>query len=155
MSSMENFFEWMSQPIPKEDVIIWFNVHNLNYEKIELYGDFFKTLYQTITDTYLGEDDLETRIVMSEEDKITHFEWCWNKVIGDFKKENFDFKQEGQHKDYFKSFFMDSFYDGTQKKLKVAIPEFIEDVFDTDKPFTKSDLDILTELYLMFEKNLQ
>jgi len=76
-------------------------------------------------------------------------------VIGDFKKENFDFKQEGQHKDYFKSFFMDSFYDGTQKKLKVAIPEFIEDVFDTDKPFTKSDLDILTELYLMFEKNLQ
>jgi len=22
MSSMENFFEWMSQPIPKEDVII-------------------------------------------------------------------------------------------------------------------------------------
>jgi len=139
---MENFFEWMSQPIPKEDVII-------------LYGDFLKTLYQTIIDTYLGEDDLETRIIMSEEDKITHFEWCWNKVIKDFKKENFDFKQEGQHKDYFKSFFMDSFYNGTQKKLKIAIPEFIEDVFDTDKPFTKSDLDILTELYLMFEKNLQ
>jgi hypothetical protein len=37
----------------------------------------------------------------------------------------------------------------------VAIPEFIEDVFNLEKPFTKSDLDILTELYNMFEKNME
>jgi hypothetical protein len=103
----------------------------------------------------LGDDELETRISLKEEDKIAHFEWCWNKVLEDFKKENIIIKHEGQHKDYFKSFFLDSFYDSSQKTLKVAIPEFIEDVFNLEKPFTKSDLDILTELYNMFEKNME
>ena len=42
MTSMENFFNWMSKPIPREDIIIWFNVHNMSYEKIELFGDIFK-----------------------------------------------------------------------------------------------------------------
>ena len=155
MSSMENFFRWMSNPISKEEVLIWFNIHNLNYEKIELYGDFVKSLYQTIIDTYLGDDELETRISLREEDKIAHFEWCWNKVLDDFRKENIVIKNEGQHKDYFKSFFLDSFYNSNQRNLKVAIPEFIEDVFNLEKPFTKSDLDILTELYNMFEKNME
>ena len=155
MSSMENFFNWMSNPISKEEVLIWFNIHNLNYEKIELYGDFIKSLYQIIIDTYLGDDDSETKIVLSEEDKFAHFEWCWNKTIENFKKENIIFKVEGQHKDYFKSFLFDSFYDPKQKNLKIAIPDFIDDVFNIDKPFTKSDLDILTELYNMLEKNLE
>lgn len=154
MSSMENFFKWMSSPVSKEEVLIWFNIHNLNYEKIELYGDLVKSLYQVIIDTYLGDDDLETRITLGEDDKTAHFEWCWNKVINDFKKEKIFLKNEGQHKDYFKSFFLESFYDSSQKNLKVAIPEFIDDVFNLEKPFTKSDLDILTELYNMFEKNM-
>jgi len=155
MSSMENFFRWMSNPISKEEVLIWFNIHNLSYEKIELYGDLVKSLYQIIVDTYLGDDELETRISLEEEDKIGHFEWCWKKVIDDFKKENINIKNEGQHKDYFKNFFLESFYDSNQKNLKVAIPEFIEDAFNLEKPFTKSDLDILTELYNMFEKNME
>lgn len=154
MSSMENFFKWMSNPVSKEEVLIWFNIHNLSYEKIELYGDIVKSLYQVIIDTYLGDDDLETRIIMKEDDKTAHFEWCWNKIIEDFRKEKIYLKKEGQHKDYFKSFFLDSFYDSNQKNLKVAIPEFIDDVFNLEKPFTKSDLDILTELYNMFEKNM-
>lgn len=154
MSSMENFFKWMSNPVSKEEVLIWFNIHNLSYEKIELYGDLVKSLYQVIVDTYLGEDELETRIILNDEDKTNHFEWCWNKVINDFRKEKILLKNEGQHKDYFKSFFLDSFYDSNQKNLKIAIPEFIDDVFNLEKPFTKSDLDILTELYIMFEKNM-
>ena len=51
MNSMENFFKWMMIPIPKEDIIVWFNIHNMIYEKIELYGDIFKSLNNTIIDT--------------------------------------------------------------------------------------------------------
>jgi hypothetical protein len=43
MNSMENFFNWMSKVIPNDEVIIWFNIHNMHYEKIELYGDIFKS----------------------------------------------------------------------------------------------------------------
>ncbi len=85
--SMENFFNWMSKPVPKDEVIIWFNVHNMNYEKIELFGDIFKGLNHIITDTYMGDDDGETKIYLTQEDKDKHFEWCWNKLISDFSSE--------------------------------------------------------------------
>lgn len=152
---MENFFKWMNKPVPKDEVTIWFNVHNMNFEKIELYGDIFKSLNQTVLDTYLGSDDSETRINISDDDNNSHFEWCWGKVIDGFAKENIIIKHGGQHKDYFKSFFFDSFYNQKEKNLKDAIPRFLKEVFDVDKPFSKSDLDILTELYKLMEKNIE
>jgi len=155
MESMENFFNWMTKPVPKEEVIIWFNVHNMNYERIELYGDFFKSLNQTIIDTYLGNDDSETKIIISEEDNQKHFEWCWNKTLESFSKENINFKKIGSHRDYFENFFSDTFYNQKEKNLKNAIESFLTEVFDINKPFSKSDLDILTELYKLLEKNLE
>lgn len=151
---MENFFNWMSKPVPKEDVLIWFNVHNLTYEKIELYEDFSKSLYLIVKETYLGEESNETKIVMTDDDKISHFEWCWGKIIENFGKENIRFRVDGQHKDYFKTFFLDTFYGGKDHNLRVALPEFIDDVFNLDKTFTKSDLDILTEIYNLLDKNI-
>ena len=68
---MENFFNWISKPVPSDEVTIWFNVHNMIYERIELYGDIFKSLDYTIRDTYMGDniDDVkETKIIVSQED---------------------------------------------------------------------------------------
>ena len=155
MNSMENFFNWMSKPIPKDEVIIWFNVHNMNYEKIELYGDIFKSLNYIIIDTYMGDETNETRISLSKEDKELHFEWCWNKMLEDFRKENIIIKHGGEHKEYFKSFFFDTFYNQSEKNIKESIPNFLFEVFDVEKPFSKSDLDILTELYKLMEKNIE
>ena len=152
---MENFFNWMVKVIPKEEVTIWFNVHNMNYEKIELYGDFFKSLNQVILDTYLGNESNETKILLSDEDNLSHFEWCWNRTLELFAKEKIFFKNEGEHKNYFKNFFLDTFYNQREKNLKEAIPTFLDEVFDIEKPFSKSDLDILTELYKLLEKNIE
>ena len=76
MNSMENFFNWVSKPVPKDEVLVWFNINNMNFEKVELYGDFFKSLNSKITDTYFEEDHFETKINLSDENKIEHFEWC-------------------------------------------------------------------------------
>lgn len=152
--SMENFFNWMAKPIPREEVVVWFNVHNMNYEKIELCGDLFKSLNKIILDTYMGEDTSETKILLTQEDKKLHFEWCWKRLVENFNKENIKLKLEGEHKDYFEDFFMDTFYNQPEKHVKEAIPNFITDVFEIEKPFTKSDLDILTELYKLIEKNI-
>jgi len=152
---MENFFNWMSKMVPKDEVEIWFNVHNMNYEKIELFGDIFKSLNYIVMDTYLGNDDVDTRIEINETDKEVHFEWCWEKLIKNFNSENVKIKETGQHKDYFKSFFLDTFYNPKERSLKNAIPNFLEDVFDLEKDFSKPDLDILTELYLLLDKNIQ
>lgn len=154
MNSMENFFNWMSKTVPNDEVLIWFNVHNMNFEKIELFGDIFKSLNRIIVDTYMGENEGETKIYLSQKDKENHFNWCWNKLIENFKKENIPIQSDGEHKEYFLQFFSDSFYNQPQEKVRLSIPEFLNDVFDLDKPFSKSDLDILTELYKLIEKNM-
>lgn len=156
MNSMENFFNWMSKPIPNDEVMIWLNVHNMNYEKIELYGDIFKSLNHVIIDTYMGDTNknYETKISLTQEDKDLHFIWCWNKVVEGFKKENIKIKEEGEHKEYFKSFFMDTFYNHPDRNIKDAIPNFLIEIFDLNKPFSKSDLDILTELYKLLERSI-
>jgi hypothetical protein len=153
--SMENFFNWMSKPIPREDIIIWFNVHNMSYEKIELFGDIFKSLQQNVQDTYMGDDINETKISMTQEDKELHFEWCWKKIIDEFMKEGININSDGEHKNYFKGFYLDTFYNPTDRTIRNSIPSFLLDVFDVDKPFAKSDLDILTELYKLLEKNIE
>jgi len=152
---MENFFNWMSKPVASDEVTIWFNVHNMNYEKIELIGDFFKSLYVKIYDTYLGDDFSETKITLDQNDKDSHFEWVWKNVIDDFSKENILIKKTGEHKDYFKDFFMETYYNQSDKNVKNSIPNFISDVFKIQKAFTKSDLDILTELYKLMDKNFE
>jgi hypothetical protein len=152
---MENFFNWMTKPLPQDEVIIWFNIHNMNYEKIELYGDISKSLTKIIMDTYLGENISETKIMLSDEDKMAHFEWCWNKMIEDFRKENIRIKLKGDHKDYFQSFFKDTFYNQSKESIKHSIDKFLIEIFDTEVTFSKSDLDLLTELYKLMEKNME
>jgi hypothetical protein len=150
---MENFFNWMTKPLPKDEIIIWFNIHNMTYEKIELYGDFFKSLNYIIMDTYLGDNTSETKISLSNEDNLSHFEWCWNKIIENFKRENIIIKSDGDHKDYFQSFFIDTFYNQKESNLKKSIPKFLNEIFEVGTTYSKSDLDLLTELYKLIEKN--
>jgi len=158
MNSMENFFNWIAKPLPNDEVVIWFNVHNMIYEKIELYGDIFKSLNCVITDTYMGDsngDSPETKIVLSPEDKQSHFDWCWSKMVENFHKENIIITIDGEHKDYLKSFYMDTFYHQTQKNVKDSVPVFLNEIFNISKPFSKSDLDMITEIYKMMEKNVK
>jgi hypothetical protein len=150
---MENFFNWMVKPVPRDEVSIWFNMNNMHYEKIELYGDIFKTLYFIIDDTYLGEDTSETKIDLSENDIINHFDWCWSKMIETFRKENVHINDNGSHRDYLKSFYLETYYN-PHDKLKDAIPKFISGIFDVEAEFSKSDLEILTELYKLLDKNI-
>jgi len=150
---MENFFNWMAKPLPKDEIIIWFNIHNMTYEKIELYGDVFKSLNHIILDTYLGDDMSETKITLSDEDKEAHFNWSWKKTIDDFRRENIIIKYEGEHKEYFKSFYLETFYNQKELKIKNSIPKFLSEIFDVENSYSKSDLDLLTELYKLIEKN--
>jgi hypothetical protein len=152
---MENFFDWMAKPIPKDEVLIWFNVHNMIYEKIELYGDIFKSLNAIIVDTYLGDSSSETKINLSEDDKLSHFDWCWKKMVKDFERENVNIKFNGDHKEYFQSFFMDSFYNQHENRIKESISRFLNEIFDINVVYSRPDLDLLTELYKLMEKNME
>jgi hypothetical protein len=106
--------------------------------------------------TYLGMDtnSNETKIILTDDDDEKHFEWCWNKVLLNFKKENIEFSSEGEHYNYYLSFFKDTFYNKKENKLRDSIGEFFKDLFDLEKPFTKSDLDMILSVYKLLEKSI-
>lgn len=153
---MENFFNYISKPLLPEDVDVWFRVNNIIPEKLELYSDFTHSLNNLISVTYLGEsENKETQITLSEDDDKHHFEWCWVKVIDDFNKENIKFDKKGEHFDYFESFFGETFYNQKDIKVKSSIGFFFTDLFNNDKSFTKSDLDMVTTIYKILDKYLK
>jgi hypothetical protein len=58
---MENFYNWMMVPVPKDEVDIWFSVHNMIPEEIELYGDIVESLTTLVLETYLGEEQMRPK----------------------------------------------------------------------------------------------
>ncbi len=158
MNSMENFFNWVTKPVPNEEVVMWFNAHNMIHEKIELFGDIFKSLDYLIEDTYMGDtngDSIETKIVLSQQDKELHFDWCWNKMVENFVKENTVITSDGEHKNYLKSFYMDIYYNQSNNKVRSSVSVFLSEIFNMSKPFSKSDLEMITEIYKMMDKNVK
>ena len=153
---MDNFFNYVTKQIKPEEVDLWFKSNNIIPEKLELFSDFSQSLNELIVDTYLGESDSpnETKVVMTEEDKINHFVWCWNKVVDNFQKENIRFNKKGEHFDYFISFFQEIFYKQENKKVRDSVSGFFDELFDIKKPFTKSDLDMINSLYKGLDKNM-
>jgi hypothetical protein len=155
---MDNFFDYVSKPLSEEDVDILFRVNNIIPEKLELFSDFSLSLNQLINETYLGEENTpsnETKIVLTDEDNIKHFDWCWGKIADNFEKENLNFEKEGEHYDYFKSFFIDVFYNQKDIKIKGSISQFLGELFDTKKTFTKSDVDMILTIYKLLDKKMK
>ena len=153
---MENFFNYITKTINPEEVDIWFRVNNIYPEKLELFSDFTHSLNLLIVETYLGEEDdsVETKIKLTEEDNKKHFEWCWNKILDNFKKENIFFENKGDHYDYFESFFFEIFYTQKEKTVRSSIEKFFMELFDTKTSFTKSDLDMIGTIYKLLDKNM-
>lgn len=152
---MENHESWLIKPLKPEDVEIWFNVNNIIPEKMELYNDFCVSLLSLMNKTYLGfEDNNETKITITKEDNLNHFDWCWNKTLSNFRKENILFETKGEHYDYFLSFFEDIFYKQENSQIREGLVDFFLELFDLVKPYTKADIELLTDLYKTMEKNM-
>ena len=113
-------------------------------------------LYLLIQKTYLGngENNKETKVEMSEEDNTKHFNWCWNKTIKNFNKENIKFQNDGDHYDYFFSLFNELYYKQNKETIRNSIDVFFLDLFNREKPFTQVDLDLIYNIYKTLDKNL-
>jgi hypothetical protein len=90
-----------------------------------------------------------------EEDQKGHFNWCWDKTIEAFSKERIHFKNRGVCYDYMWLFFLDAFYITKLNGSEVKIKGYFEVLFDFKYIKTRSELDIFTEVYRMFEQNLK
>ncbi len=152
---MDNFIKWLSKPISTDDVTVWFNMNNMCTEKIELFSDFTLSLLFLIQKTYLGDfgDKTESTVILNDKEKLDHFNWCWGKVIKNFELEGVLFNVEGEHRDYFMSFCFQAFYNQNNEIVRESMNKFFTYIFNISSQYTKSDLDMLTEIYKKLDKN--
>jgi hypothetical protein len=148
MRKDEGYLEFIASENFRNQAEVWYKAYNIIHEKTELFYDFVISLYDVIDETYLGPD-----VVITEAQQKQHFEWCWKKVIHSFEKESIHFRESGQHHHYMWSFFNEAYYmnDTTQNRIK----EYFTKLFKFDYRKTRSELDMLTEIYKILESNLK
>jgi hypothetical protein len=150
MENKESYLEFISSESYKNQIDVWYRAYNISREKIELFHDFLISLHNLIEETYLGPDVFEY-----EKDQNGHFIWCWNKTIENFNKERISFKETGRHREYFFNFYLEAFYivnlEGDIPKIK----EYFEKLFTFQHRKSRSELDMLTEIYKLLDQNLK
>lgn len=154
----DQFFKWLSEPMKPEDIYTWNMAHNIIPELTELFKDFCFSFFYLVRDTYLGDNYKnvnETKIGMTEIDKIKHYEWCWNKTIKNFNKENITFEFSKDDYEYFKEFFFEVFYNQDDNLMRDALEDFLKQLFNRKRPTTKSDIEMFTDVYKTLERSLQ
>jgi len=145
-----NTFEFMSymvDPLTYEQMNLLYKANDIKYEKCKLYYDIIKSLNKLIHDTYLGDE------YINDTQKLGHYNWCFNTVIDNLKKEKIIFSNTNELKDYFFFFYDELFYKDKDKILD-KIDNLPELSFNYSRLKSRSDMDIMVELYKLFEKSL-
>jgi hypothetical protein len=150
MENKEGYLEFISSESYKNQLDIWYRAYNISREKTELFYDFLVSLYDLVEETYLGMD-----VVILEEDQKNHFTWCWDKTIDSFNKEKIYFKERSGCYEYFWNFFYEAYYFAQNDDNQIRIKEYFYKLFDFKHRKSRSELDMLTEIYKLFDQNLK
>ena len=145
----KEFYKYITEPISMEEMRLWVKANNINTEKCELFFDFINSLHYLINTTYLGDE-----VIKNDKEKEGHFKWCWDKTVNNFKEEKINFNIKGDHYSYFWNFFVEGFYDNPNEERATKLIELLDGLFRLYIPKTKSELDMLSEIYLRLENNL-
>jgi hypothetical protein len=147
--SIGRFVEYFSKPMNNEQILYLNNINKVITERVELYCDFITSLCYLVHDTYLGDD-----VIVTYDDQKAHFNWCWNKNIDNFKKEDILISNMGEHYYYYFNYFNEIFYkNGDKNKLLFnKIVEFWYNTFSLVKNKTKSEYDLFVEIYKIMNK---
>jgi hypothetical protein len=134
----------------REQIDVWYRVHNIIREKTELYYDFISSLLHLINDTYLGSD-----VIKSEKDIANHFNWCFNRVISNFEQERIHFTIKNDQYDYLWFLFLKAFYQcNTEDKVEI-LDDYFKVLFNFNKVKTSSELESFIDIYKIFDQNLR
>lgn len=150
MNEKNKYLEYISSENYKHQVDVWYKVYNISREKTELFHDFLISLYELVDSTFLGSD-----VITTIDEQKNHFEWCWKKTINSFNKERINFKETGTHHQYLWIFFSEAYYYNREVGGEVKIREYFYKLFDFNYQKSRSELDMLIEIYKILEQNLK
>lgn len=147
----EDFLKYINTPLNISTVSTLYETNNVNIEYCDLYYDFIISLTNLIFKTYLG--DTHTNDV----EKRNHFNWCWNKVINNFKDEGINIGENIELYNYFIEFMNEVFYLIPDKNdiLEKNVGKLWDYMFNHYIPKSRSDIDTLIEIYKLFELSVK
>ena len=147
---MENseFMNYIANPLTPDQMNLLYKANDIKFDRCNLYYDFIKSLNKVIVDTYLGSEYITTDREIKE-----HYLWCFNNIVSNFKEENIVFDDVDRLKEYFFFFYDELFYKDNEKVLH-KLDNLAEFSFDFYRIKSRSDIDIMIELYKLFEKSL-
>jgi hypothetical protein len=147
---MENseFVNYIKNPLTIDQMNLLYKANDVKFDRCNLYYDFIKSLNKVIVDTYLG-----TEYIVTDREVNEHYLWCFNSVVDNFKEESIVFDDVVRLKEYFFYFYDELFYKDSDKVLN-KLDNLAEFSFDFHRIKSRSDIDIMIELYKLFEKSL-
>ena len=139
---------YITNPLTSDQMNLLYKANDIKFDRCNLYYDFIKSLNKVIVDTYLGSEYISTEREVKE-----HYLWCFNKVVSIFKEEQILFDDVEKLKEYFFYFYDELFYKDSDKLLN-KLDNLAEFSFDFHRIKSRSDIDIMIELYKLFEKSI-
>jgi len=120
-------------------------------DRVEIYKDFAMNLLYYIYNYYIDRESLN-----ADEDIHNHYVWCFNKVCAEFKQEGIDFSNNEELREYFYAYYHHQFYlaDGNQDVSIEYFEKFWNNIFEIDKQKNKNIINILVEIYNIYDKSI-
>jgi len=120
-------------------------------DRVEIYKDFTMNLLYYIHAYYLDKKTLNL-----EDDIYAHYSWCFNKVCDEFKEENLDFTKNEPLKEYFYGYYFHQLYKSAGDEIPTLkiYEDFWKTIFNFNKQKNKNIINVLIELYHIFDKSI-
>lgn len=143
------FNKFLNERMDEDQIELFYRVNYINPLKAELFKDFTISLLDLIHNTYPGDD------VYSDDYFLNHFNYCFKRVINNFKSEQLYFDGDDKDlSDYFYSTLEETYYSDKDKdKIILILKSLYDKIFDMESQNkTQSDMEILLDIYKSFLK---
>lgn len=120
-------------------------------DRVEIYKDFTLNLLYYIYDLYLDKQTLSL-----DDDIYNHYSYCFRRVCDEFKQEGIDFSGNEELKDYFYGYYYHQLYKSTGENIPPlkAYEDFWKTIFNFDKQKNKNIINVLVEIYHIFDESI-
>jgi len=144
IENLDKLLKNMSRPLSLMETEIIYDSHRIVYERSDLYLDFILTLDDLIETTYFGHD------MMDAEDRINHYDWCWNKTCDLVNTKLIKFNRNDNAYVNLLDMYLESLYDD-KKKITIHLQSFWKHIFDYTTKKSRPEIETYLKLYKIFE----
>lgn len=148
IENIDKLLSRMAKPLSILETELIYTSYNVVFERSDLYLDFILTLDDLIETTYLGHD------MLAEEDRINHYNWCWNKTCNLNNTDLIKFNDNDEAYVYLLDTYLNSFYDD-KKTITIHLNKFWVHIFDYNLNKSRPEIETYINLFKVFDQSFK